>query len=43
MLYALAARNSVGEVWWLYGARNRDEHPFADEVQQLLRRLPNAH
>jgi ferredoxin-NADP reductase/MOSC domain-containing protein YiiM/ferredoxin len=43
MLYSLAAEASVREVWWLYGARNSLEHPFADEVRTLLGRLPNAH
>jgi ferredoxin-NADP reductase len=42
MLHALAAGMAQREVWWLYGARNSFEHPFADEVRQLLRRLPNA-
>ncbi len=43
MLHALAATAPSREVWWLHGARNRDEHPFAAEVQQLLGRLPHAH
>jgi ferredoxin-NADP reductase/MOSC domain-containing protein YiiM len=43
MLYALAAEVSEREVWWLYGARNSLEHPFADEVRTLLGRLANAH
>jgi ferredoxin-NADP reductase/MOSC domain-containing protein YiiM len=43
MLYALADEASEREVWWLYGARNSLEHPFADEVRALLRRLANAH
>ena len=29
MLHALAAEASPREIWWLYGARNGREHPFA--------------
>src|SRR5215510_2977201 len=29
MLHALAAERSQRQVWWIYGARNRSEHPFA--------------
>ncbi|GGM26067.1 MOSC domain-containing protein [Dactylosporangium sucinum] len=43
MLHALAAQRSEREVWWLYGARNRGEHPFAREVRSLLAQLPRAH
>jgi ferredoxin-NADP reductase len=43
MLYALAAEASQREVWWLYGARNRAEHPFADDVRTLLATLPHGH
>lgn len=42
MLYALAAEGSQREVWWLYGARNSQEHPFAEEVRTLLGRLHNV-
>ena len=42
MLYALADAGSTREVWWLHGARNSREHPFAAEVRDLLARLPNA-
>ena len=35
MLHALATTAPSREVWWLHGARNRNEHPFAAEVQQL--------
>jgi ferredoxin-NADP reductase/ferredoxin len=42
MLYALADAGSSREVWWLHGARNSTEHPFAAEVRSLLSRLPNA-
>src|SRR5499427_6211856 len=31
MLHALAEETSTRQVWWLYGARNRDDHPFAEE------------
>ncbi len=45
MLYSLASEPpaSQREVWWLHGARNSDEHPFASEARDLLRRLPNSH
>ena len=42
MLYALAEAGSTREAWWLHGARNSAEHPFAAEVRALLSRLPNA-
>ncbi len=42
MLHALAAEASQREVWWLFGARNSDEHPFAQESRRLLQRLPNS-
>jgi ferredoxin-NADP reductase len=42
MLHALAAAGSRREVWWLYGARNRAEHPFAHECEELLRQLPRS-
>ena len=40
MLHALAAEASTREIWWLYGARNGREHPFAAEARELLKRLP---
>jgi len=43
MLHALAAENSPREVWWLHGARDRGEHPFAEEVRAALKALPRAH
>jgi len=39
MLHALAAAKSEREVWWIYGARNRVEHPFAEESRSLLKQL----
>lgn len=42
VLHALAAEASPREVWWLFGARNRDEHPFAQEARRLLQTLPNS-
>jgi ferredoxin-NADP reductase/MOSC domain-containing protein YiiM/ferredoxin len=42
MLHALAAEGSVRPVWWIFGARNRREHPFANEASELLAKLPNA-
>ena len=43
MLHALAAEASPREVWWLFGARNRDEHPFAQEARRSLKKLPHGH
>ena len=42
MLHALAAQRSTRQVWWLYGARNRGEHPFAKESHELLQVLTRA-
>jgi ferredoxin-NADP reductase/MOSC domain-containing protein YiiM len=39
MLHALAAEKSNRPIWWLYGARNREEHPFRDESHALLQQL----
>ena len=39
MLHALAAEKSQREIWWIYGARNRVEHPFAEESRSLLKQL----
>ncbi len=39
MLHALAAEKSQQEIWWIYGARNRVEHPFAEESRSLLKQL----
>jgi ferredoxin-NADP reductase/MOSC domain-containing protein YiiM len=42
MLHSLAAQRSRREVWWLYGARNGLEHPFAAESRALVGRLENG-
>ncbi len=42
MLHALAAEPSARNVWWLHGASNRNEHPFAGEARLLLGKLPHA-
>jgi ferredoxin-NADP reductase/MOSC domain-containing protein YiiM len=42
MLHALAAEGSQRQVWWIYGARDRSNHPFADESRSLLKELPLA-
>jgi ferredoxin-NADP reductase/MOSC domain-containing protein YiiM len=39
MLHALVAENSQQEIWWIYGARNRLDHPFAEESRSLLKQL----
>jgi ferredoxin-NADP reductase/ferredoxin len=38
MLHALAAERSQRVVWWIYGARNSIDHPFAEESRSLLKR-----
>src|SRR5256712_2181192 len=43
MLHALAAGKSSHPVWWLYGARNREEHPFREESRALLKQLKYGH
>jgi ferredoxin-NADP reductase len=43
MLHTLAEAHSTREVWWLHGARNGQEHAFADEVEGLLGCLSHAH
>ena len=43
MLHALGAAATTRDVWWVHGARNRDEHAFATEVDRLLASLPHAH
>ena len=44
MLYALASSAArPQEVWWLYGARNGANHPFAQESRGLLSSLPGSH
>jgi len=39
MLHSLAAERSPREIWWIYGARNRVAHPFAEESRSLLKQL----
>ena len=45
MLHALVADRSAADrdVYWIYGARNGAEHPFAAEVRHLLDALPRSH
>jgi ferredoxin-NADP reductase/MOSC domain-containing protein YiiM/ferredoxin len=42
MLHSLSSAASRREVWWIYGARNRAEHPFAKESRELLQTLVNS-
>jgi ferredoxin-NADP reductase len=42
MLHALARDRSTRQVWWLHGARDGTEHPFAKESRDLIAALPNA-
>lgn len=43
MLHTLAEEGATRPVWWIYGARNSDESPFAQEVTSPLRTLPDSH
>jgi len=42
MLHALAAEASPREIWWLHGAHDGNEHPFAAEARALLKALPHG-
>jgi ferredoxin-NADP reductase/MOSC domain-containing protein YiiM len=42
MLHALVNEASAREVWWLFGARNRGDHPFAEESRNLVRLLAHG-
>ncbi|MEV0151971.1 MULTISPECIES: MOSC and FAD-binding oxidoreductase domain-containing protein [unclassified Nonomuraea] len=42
MLHALARDRSTRQVWWLHGARDGTEHPFARESRDLIAALPDA-
>jgi ferredoxin-NADP reductase/MOSC domain-containing protein YiiM/ferredoxin len=42
MLHQLAAERTQREVWWIYGARNQANHPFAQESRSLLQQLHRA-
>jgi ferredoxin-NADP reductase/MOSC domain-containing protein YiiM len=39
MLHSLVSGRSQREIWWIYGARNRVDHPFAEESRSLLKQL----
>jgi MOSC domain-containing protein YiiM/ferredoxin-NADP reductase len=43
MLHALAAEHSGREIWWLHGARSRNDQSFAAEARGLLASLTNVH
>ncbi len=42
MLHALVAESSSRNVWWIYGARNCEDHPFFQESRQLIQALKNG-
>ena len=42
MLHSLAAEISPRQVWWLFGARNGEDHAFAEESRRLLKALPRG-
>jgi ferredoxin-NADP reductase/MOSC domain-containing protein YiiM/ferredoxin len=42
MLHSLAAEISSRQVWWLFGARNGEDHAFAKESRNLVKALPNG-
>lgn len=43
MLYAVVFGQTHRDVWWIYGARSRAEHPFANDVRSLLASLAHVH
>jgi Oxidoreductase NAD-binding domain len=43
MLHSLAETGSARPMWWIHGAQNSTEHPFAEEASSLLKQLPRAH
>jgi ferredoxin-NADP reductase/MOSC domain-containing protein YiiM len=42
MLHALSSASSARQVWWIYGARNRSDHPFAQESRDILKTLAHG-
>jgi ferredoxin-NADP reductase len=42
MLHALAEARSTRQVLWLHAARDRQHHPFADEIRSLMPALANG-
>lgn len=40
MLHSLAAAGSARPIWWIHSARDRQHHPFIDEVRGLLSAFP---
>ncbi len=42
MLHSLVAEASPREVWWVFGARNGEDHPFAEESRNLVKALPHG-
>ena len=42
MLHALAANRSTRQILWLHAARDRQHHPFVDEVRGVMRTLRNG-
>jgi ferredoxin-NADP reductase/ferredoxin len=42
MLHSLAAEISPRQVWWLFGARNGEDHAFAEESRNLVKALPRG-
>ena len=42
MLHSLSSVASRRQVWWIYGTRNRAEHPFVKESRGLLQTLVNS-
>jgi MOSC domain-containing protein YiiM/ferredoxin-NADP reductase/ferredoxin len=43
MLHSLAEERSTRQVFWLYGTRDREHHPFAAEVRSLVLALTHGH
>ena len=43
MLHTLVARRDRREIWWVHGIRNRADHAFCAEVEELLGSLSHPH
>lgn len=42
MLHSLVSVGSQRDVWWLYGARDGSQHPFANESRELRKALAHC-
>jgi ferredoxin-NADP reductase len=42
MLHAPVEEESKRQGWWIYGACNHANHPFAEESRSLLKQIPRG-